>query len=101
MKIRNGFVSNSSSSSFILLINKQSAIDILDQMETEFPGIKQAILNAGEVVEFHNSLFFSGGHIHGEAYGIFEESDYEQWEEFEERVNKLPKDKFFYNQEYN
>lgn len=99
MKIRNGFVSNSSSSSFILLVNKQSAVVILDQMETEFPGITQKILDSSQTTEFHNSLFFHGGDSHGEAWGIFDHLSYEQWEEFEDRVKKLSKDKYFYNEE--
>lgn len=122
MKIRSGFVSNSSSSSFVLLVNKNSFDEeigptltksekgFVDQIfneanvfGTECYLISGFNTNGGgswlEYIEFECDL---SGDEKDEDDEDYEEQDsaYEVWDALEEKINKLDEKDRFYNKNY-
>ncbi len=92
MKIRNGFVSNSSSSSFVLIVEKEKATKVLDDMEEANQGVKDKILK--ESISFKSFLVFHGV---DNDYNNERAYSYEEWGSFLKGIGKSSHDCFLYN----
>lgn len=98
MKVRNGFVSNSSSSSFVLLVDKQSALDILDKINSN---VKDKVLELGEVFNENTIVFLGWSNDGGHWLENIDDAIQNCFYKFSDLAQKLPRSKCLFDiQEY-
>ncbi len=104
MKIRNGFVSNSSSSSFVIMTTKENHDKVLENIHPYIKAVIEAMNpSIGKLGDIET---VSLGTMHTPNYGYFEDFDveyegdlpegfdedgepYEAWDEYKKEIKKI------------